>query len=186
MPGHGVPGSASPRGRRLTALLGRPSNIRICKSIAQAAGRGDWIEAPSQIGLSASSEVLDMLALETEVDVVDPAELCTNFGERPGSLRRCTRMAASDPPTFRKTDRKSGSPQPSRSPKAQRVGKRSRWQIRWSENRCARLAWLPAARTISPTGATQQAEQPSRIQSLEPMLTWSVTDEFQVLGTYSA
>ena len=70
----------SPRGRRLAALLGRPSGVRIRKNVPPVAGREDWVEASVRID-SISSAVLDMLALGAEVEVVHPAELRTQVGE---------------------------------------------------------------------------------------------------------
>jgi predicted DNA-binding transcriptional regulator YafY len=75
----------SPRGRRLAALLGRPSGVRIRKNIPPVAGREDWVEASVRID-SISSAVLDMLALGAEVEVVHPAELRTQVGETARTL----------------------------------------------------------------------------------------------------
>jgi predicted DNA-binding transcriptional regulator YafY len=63
----------SPRGRRLTALLGRPAGIRIRRS-TPAAGREGWVEAWVRIG-SLDAAALDMLALGAEVEVIHPPEL---------------------------------------------------------------------------------------------------------------
>jgi predicted DNA-binding transcriptional regulator YafY len=70
----------SPRGRRLAALLGRPSGIRIRRNGPPVAAREDWVEASVRID-SISSAVLDMLALGAEVEVVHPAELRKQVGE---------------------------------------------------------------------------------------------------------
>jgi predicted DNA-binding transcriptional regulator YafY len=70
----------SPRGRRLAALLGRPSGIRIRRNLPPVGGREDWVEASVRID-SISSAVLDMLALGAEVEVVHPVELRTQVGE---------------------------------------------------------------------------------------------------------
>jgi predicted DNA-binding transcriptional regulator YafY len=75
----------SPRGRRLAALLGRPSGIRIRRNVPPVAGREDWVEASVRID-SISSAVLDMLALGAEVEVVYPAELRTQVGETASRL----------------------------------------------------------------------------------------------------
>jgi predicted DNA-binding transcriptional regulator YafY len=64
----------SPRGRRLAALLGRPSGIRVRRSPHVVAGREDWVEAWVRID-SPDVAVLDMLALGAEVEVLHPPEL---------------------------------------------------------------------------------------------------------------
>src|SRR5436305_13205261 len=64
----------SPRGRRLAALLGRPSDIRVRRSPHMVAGREDWVEAWVRID-SPDVAVLDMLALGAEVEVPHPPEL---------------------------------------------------------------------------------------------------------------
>jgi len=64
----------SPRGRRLAALLGRPSDIRVRRSPHMVAGREDWVEAWVRID-SPDVAVLDMLALGAEVEVLHPPEL---------------------------------------------------------------------------------------------------------------
>lgn len=64
----------SPRGRRLAALLGRPSGIRVRRSPHVVAGREDWVEAWVRID-STGVAVLDMLALGAEVEVLYPPEL---------------------------------------------------------------------------------------------------------------
>ncbi|HEV2241416.1 MAG TPA: WYL domain-containing protein [Streptosporangiaceae bacterium] len=70
----------SPRGRRLVALLGRPTGIRIRRDALPAAGREDWVEAWVRID-SAEAAVLDMLALGAEVEVVHPPELRARIAE---------------------------------------------------------------------------------------------------------
>ena len=77
----------SPRGRRLAALLGRPSNIRVRRSPHVVAGREDWVEAWVRID-SPDVTVLEMLALGAEVEVLHPPEL------RAGILEAATRIAA--------------------------------------------------------------------------------------------
>ena len=77
----------SPRGRRLAALLGRPSDIRVRRSPHLVAGRKDWTEAWARID-SADVAVLDMLALGAEVEVLYPPEL------RAGVREAATRIAA--------------------------------------------------------------------------------------------
>ena len=102
-PGRG-PGAAaqrarvrlSPRGRRLAALFGRPSDIRVRRSPHVIAGREDWVEAWVRID-SPDVAVLDMLALGAEVEVLHPPEL------RAGVREAATRIAAlhaspADPP----------------------------------------------------------------------------------------
>ncbi len=64
----------SPRGRRLAALLGRPSDIRVRRSPHVVAGREDWAEAWVRID-SPDIAVLDVLALGAEVEVLHPPEL---------------------------------------------------------------------------------------------------------------
>jgi predicted DNA-binding transcriptional regulator YafY len=94
-PGDGPGGTAvqrarvrlSPRGRRLAALLGRPSDIRVRRSPHVVAGREDWVEAWVRID-SPDIAVLDMLALGTEVEVLHPPEL------RVGVRDAATRIAA--------------------------------------------------------------------------------------------
>jgi predicted DNA-binding transcriptional regulator YafY len=66
----------SPRGRRLAALLGRPSGIRVRRSPHVVAGREDWVEAWVRID-SPDVAMLDMLALGAEVEVLHPPELRT-------------------------------------------------------------------------------------------------------------
>ena len=77
----------SPRGRRLAALLGRPSDIRVRRSPHVVAGREDWVEAWVRID-SPDIAVLDMLALGAEVEVLHPPEL------RTGVREAATRIAA--------------------------------------------------------------------------------------------
>jgi predicted DNA-binding transcriptional regulator YafY len=86
----------SPRGRRLAALLGRPSDIRVRRSPHVVAGREDWVEAWVRID-SPDIGLLDMLALGAEVEVLHPPEL------RTGVREAATRIAAlhaspEDPP----------------------------------------------------------------------------------------
>jgi hypothetical protein len=69
----------SPRGRRLAALLGRPSGIRIRRP-NPAAGREGWVEAWVRIG-SIDAATLDMLALGAEVEVIHPPELRMQVGQ---------------------------------------------------------------------------------------------------------
>jgi hypothetical protein len=64
----------SPRGRRLAALLGRPSGVRVRRSPHVVAGREEWVEAWVRID-SPDVAVLDMLALSAEVEVLHPPEL---------------------------------------------------------------------------------------------------------------
>jgi predicted DNA-binding transcriptional regulator YafY len=77
----------SPRGRRLAALLGRPSDIRVRRSPHGVAGQDDWAEAWVRID-SPDVAVLDMLALGAEVEVLYPPEL------RAGVREAATRIAA--------------------------------------------------------------------------------------------
>jgi predicted DNA-binding transcriptional regulator YafY len=70
----------SPQGRRLAALLGRPSGIRIRASPHAVAGRPGWVEAWVRID-SVDAAVLDMLALGAEVEVVYPPELRARVAE---------------------------------------------------------------------------------------------------------
>ena len=77
----------SPRGRRLAALLGRPPDIRARRSPHAGAGRDDWAEAWVRID-SPAVAVLDMLALGTEVEVLQPPEL------RAAVREAATRIAA--------------------------------------------------------------------------------------------
>ena len=70
----------SPRGRRLAALLGRPSGIRIRRSTTAVAGREGWVEAWVRIG-SLDAAALDMLALGAEVEVIHPPELRVLVGQ---------------------------------------------------------------------------------------------------------
>jgi hypothetical protein len=77
----------SPRGRRLAALLGRPSDIRVRRSPHVVAGREDWVEAWVRID-SPDVAVLDMLALGAEVEVLHPP------GLRAGVRDAATRIAA--------------------------------------------------------------------------------------------
>ena len=86
----------SPRGRRLAALLGRPSDVRVRRSPHVVAGREDWVEAWVRID-SPDIAVLDMLALGAEVEVLHPP------GLRAGVREAATRIAAlhtspEDPP----------------------------------------------------------------------------------------
>jgi predicted DNA-binding transcriptional regulator YafY len=88
----------SPRGRRLAALLGRPSGLRVRRSAPMVAGREDWVEAWVRID-SPDAAVLDMLALGAEVEVLHPPEL------RAGVRDAATRIAAlhtsqADPPAL--------------------------------------------------------------------------------------
>ena len=99
----------SPRGRRLAALLGRPSNIRVRRSPHVVAGREDWAEAWVRID-SPDVAVLEMLALGAEVEVLQPPEL------RAGILEAAIRIAAlhealHDPEDFsvNTTEKSSGS-----------------------------------------------------------------------------
>ena len=64
----------SPRGRRLAALLGRPTGLYIRRSPAPVASRPGWIDAWVRIE-SPEAAVLDLLALGAEVEVVRPPEL---------------------------------------------------------------------------------------------------------------
>ena len=77
----------SPRGRRLAALLGRPSGIRVRRSPHLVPGREDWVEAWVRAD-SPDVAVLDMLALGGEVEVLHPPEL------RAGVRDAATRIAA--------------------------------------------------------------------------------------------
>ena len=77
----------SPRGRRLAALLGRPSGIRVRRSPHLVAGREDWVEAWVRID-SPDVAVLDMLALGGEAEVLHPPEL------RAAIQEAATRIAA--------------------------------------------------------------------------------------------
>jgi predicted DNA-binding transcriptional regulator YafY len=77
----------SPRGRRLAALFGRPSGIRVRRSPHVVAGREDWAEAWVRID-SPDVAVLDMLALGGEVEVLYPPEL------RAAIQEAATRIAA--------------------------------------------------------------------------------------------
>jgi predicted DNA-binding transcriptional regulator YafY len=70
----------SPRGRRLAALLGRPSGIRIRRHTPAAADREGWVEAWVRIG-SMDAATLDMLALGAEVEVIHPPELRMQVGQ---------------------------------------------------------------------------------------------------------
>jgi len=83
----------SPRGRRLAALLGPPSGIRVRRSPHVVAGREDWVEAWVRID-SPDVAVLDMLALGGEAEVLHPPEL------RAAIQEAATRIAAlhSSPP----------------------------------------------------------------------------------------
>jgi predicted DNA-binding transcriptional regulator YafY len=64
----------SPRGRRLAALLGRPADVRVRRTVRSAPGREDWAEASVRID-SPGSAVLDVLALGAEIEVLHPADL---------------------------------------------------------------------------------------------------------------
>ena len=64
----------SPGGRRLAALLGRPTGLHIRRSTAPVASRPDWIDAWVRVE-SREAAVLDLLALGAEVEVVRPPEL---------------------------------------------------------------------------------------------------------------
>jgi predicted DNA-binding transcriptional regulator YafY len=77
----------SPRGRRLAALLGRPSGIRVRRSPHVVAGQEDWVEAWVRID-SLDVAVLDMLALGGEAEVLHPPEL------RAAIQETATRIAA--------------------------------------------------------------------------------------------
>jgi biotin operon repressor len=77
----------SPRGQRLAALLGRPTDIRVRRSPHVAAGPEGWVEAWVRID-SPDVAVLDMLALGAEVEVLHPPEL------RAGVREAATRIAA--------------------------------------------------------------------------------------------
>jgi predicted DNA-binding transcriptional regulator YafY len=70
----------SPRGRRLAALLGRPSGIRFRSSPHAVTGRPGWVEAWVRID-SVDAAVLDMLALGAEVMVVHPPDLRARVAE---------------------------------------------------------------------------------------------------------
>jgi predicted DNA-binding transcriptional regulator YafY len=70
----------SPRGRRLAALLGRPSGVRIRRNAPAVAGREGWVEAWVRIG-SVDAATLDMLALGAEVEVIHPPELRMQVGQ---------------------------------------------------------------------------------------------------------
>jgi predicted DNA-binding transcriptional regulator YafY len=89
----------SPRGRRLAALLGRPSGIRIRSSPHGIAGRADWVEAWVRID-SMDTAVLDVLALGAEVEVLHPPQLrnrVRNTARRIAELH-CGQDAGSPPP----------------------------------------------------------------------------------------
>lgn len=83
----------SPRGRRLAALLGRPPDVRVRRSPHVVAGREDWVEAWVRMD-SVGIAVLDVLALGTEVEVLDPPELRT--GVREAAARIAARHAGAE------------------------------------------------------------------------------------------
>jgi len=66
----------SPHGRRLAALLGSPTSVRIRRNAAAAEGREDWVQASVRID-SVAGGLHEMLALAAEVEVLRPAELRT-------------------------------------------------------------------------------------------------------------
>jgi len=70
----------SPRGRRLAALQGRPSGMRIRRRTPAVAGREGWVEAWVRID-SMDATTLDMLALGADVEVIHPPELRMQVGQ---------------------------------------------------------------------------------------------------------
>ena len=65
----------SPRGRRLAALSGRPEGLRVRRQgRPPPAGRSGWVEAWLPVS-SPSSAAAEILALGSEAEVVEPAEL---------------------------------------------------------------------------------------------------------------
>jgi biotin operon repressor len=70
----------SPRGRRLTALLGQPAGLHMRRHTTPVPGQGDWAEAWLRID-SPDTAVLDLLALGAEVEVVRPPELRAQMAE---------------------------------------------------------------------------------------------------------
>jgi predicted DNA-binding transcriptional regulator YafY len=64
----------SPRGRRLTVLLGRPAGLKIRKSPLARPGRDGWLQAWIPVE-SPEATVLDILALGAEAELIAPPEL---------------------------------------------------------------------------------------------------------------
>ena len=64
----------SPQGRRLIAVLGRPTGLRLRRAVAPPPDRPDWVEGSVRVD-SLQSAVHELLALGPEVEVVRPAEL---------------------------------------------------------------------------------------------------------------
>jgi predicted DNA-binding transcriptional regulator YafY len=64
----------SPRGRQLAVLSGRLAGLRVRWTGRQPAGRAGWIEAWLPFS-SPGAAAADILALGTEAEVVEPAEL---------------------------------------------------------------------------------------------------------------
>lgn len=77
----------SPRGRRLAAVGGRPDGLRLRRQSTPVPGREDWAEAWIRIG-TVDTAVLDLLALGTEAEVLQPPEL------RRGVRRAARRIAS--------------------------------------------------------------------------------------------
>jgi predicted DNA-binding transcriptional regulator YafY len=78
----------SPSGRRLAVLLGRPAGMRIRKSrVAGPPGRDGWIQAWIPVG-SPEATVLDILALGSEAELIDPPELRTMIREAAQRIAR--------------------------------------------------------------------------------------------------
>jgi len=63
----------TPRGRQITALTGRPAGLRVRQS-RNPASREGWTEAWISAD-TIDAAVMDILALGTEVEVIDPPEL---------------------------------------------------------------------------------------------------------------
>jgi predicted DNA-binding transcriptional regulator YafY len=64
----------SPRGQRLTMLLGRPAGVKIRRSAVPAARHDGWVQAWIPVD-SADETVNDLLALGAEAELVDPPHL---------------------------------------------------------------------------------------------------------------
>jgi predicted DNA-binding transcriptional regulator YafY len=65
----------SPAGRRLAALSGRPAGLRVRRNgRPPPAGRAGWVEAWMPVS-SAATAVTEILALSSEAEVIEPAEL---------------------------------------------------------------------------------------------------------------